>query len=318
MAYSDNYIFKWDDFQDSIRVNFRKLRSETDFCDVTLACEDGQQVEAHKLILSTASPFFEKVLRRNNQHPRPLIFMRGVKSEDLSAIVDFLYFGETSVAQQNLQSFLSVADELKLVGLSSGGEEKEVEQVRPNPEAGEEKVSEEGEVTKVQDDQIKVEVDDTLSVNKKRDMMGSVAKKSEEGVHSGVAFDAAISSFARELEIPSGLSLEKIIPKKGKNTENENNVTKRDGDQELQPDKLLSEKICSMMVPSKNKTPNGKLAHTCRVCGKEDQKSNIKHHIERHHMEGWKKDLKRCKFCEVICSSEFMVNHLVFVHNQKI
>ena len=52
MTYSDNYIFKWDDFQENIRVNFRKLRSETDFCDVTLACEDGQQVEAHKVILA--------------------------------------------------------------------------------------------------------------------------------------------------------------------------------------------------------------------------------------------------------------------------
>ena len=118
-------------------------------------------------------------------------------------------------------------------------------------------------------------------------------------LQSGLAFDAAISSFPRELEIPSGLSLEKIIPKKGKdwrgsNTENEDNVTKRDADQELQPDKVLSEKICSMMVPSKNKTPNGKMAHTCKVCGKEAQKSNIKHHIERHHMQGWKKDLKRC------------------------
>ena len=96
--------------------------------------------------------------------------MRGVKSEDLSAIVDFLYFGETSVAQQNLQSFLSIADELKLVGLCSGDEEKEVEQVGPNPEAGEEKVSEEGEEAKVQDDQIKVELDDTLFVNKKVDI----------------------------------------------------------------------------------------------------------------------------------------------------
>ena len=136
---TDNYIFKWDDFQESIRVNFRKLRSETDFCDVTLACEDGQQVEAHKVILSTSSPFFEKLLRRN-QHTHPLIYMRGLKSEDLSAIVDFLYFGETSVAQQNLDSFLSIADELKLVGLSSG-EDKEVEQSR-NLEGGEEKVSE--------------------------------------------------------------------------------------------------------------------------------------------------------------------------------
>ena len=309
---TDNYIFKWDDFQESIRVNFRKLRSETDFCDVTLACEDGQQVEAHKVILSTSSPFFEKLLRRN-KHTHPLIYMRGLKSEDLSAIVDFLYFGETSVAQQNLDSFLSIADELKLVGLSSG-DDKEVVQSR-NLEGGEQKVSEV---------QVKLEVSDE-TVRNKRDMVGSVAEKesakSEEIDQSGdVAFDAIncfATTVATELGIMSGLSLEKITPKA--NAKNKEKVTKRHDDQEQQ-DKLtlLSEKICSMMVPSKNKTPNGKMAHTCKVCGKEAQKSNIKHHIERHHMEGWKKDLISCKFCEAISSNEWMENHLLFVHNDKI
>ena len=30
--------------------------------------------------------------------------MRGLKSEDVSAIVDFLYFGEADVLQENLES----------------------------------------------------------------------------------------------------------------------------------------------------------------------------------------------------------------------
>ena len=43
--------------------------------------------------------------------------MRGVKSDDLSAIIDFLYFGETNVYQENLDSFLAIAQELQLKGL---------------------------------------------------------------------------------------------------------------------------------------------------------------------------------------------------------
>ena len=43
--------------------------------------------------------------------------MRGVKSEDLLAIVDFLYFGEANVNQENLDSFLALAEELQLQGL---------------------------------------------------------------------------------------------------------------------------------------------------------------------------------------------------------
>ena len=43
--------------------------------------------------------------------------MRGLKSEDLFAIVDFLYHGEANVFQENLDSFLAVAEELQLKGL---------------------------------------------------------------------------------------------------------------------------------------------------------------------------------------------------------
>ena len=43
--------------------------------------------------------------------------MRGMKSEDLVAIVDFLYCGEANVFQENLDSFLAIAEELQLKGL---------------------------------------------------------------------------------------------------------------------------------------------------------------------------------------------------------
>ena len=84
---------------------------------MTLACEDGTQVEAHKVILVASSPFFKDILKRH-KHPHPLIYMRGLKSEDLLAITDFLYFGEAKVLQENLDSFLALAEELRLKGLT--------------------------------------------------------------------------------------------------------------------------------------------------------------------------------------------------------
>ena len=53
--------------------------------------------------------------------------MRGIKSEDLLAIVDFLYYGEAKIYQENLDTFLSIAEELQLKGLNKieGGEEEE-------------------------------------------------------------------------------------------------------------------------------------------------------------------------------------------------
>ena len=44
--------------------------------------------------------------------------MRGMNSEELLAIVDFLYFGEANIFQEHLDSFLNIAEELQLKGLN--------------------------------------------------------------------------------------------------------------------------------------------------------------------------------------------------------
>ena len=124
---SEKLCLQWNDFQENVKSTFVNLRGDKHFTDVTLACEDGQQLEAHKVILAASSPFFQKLLERN-KHPHPLIYMRGVKSEDLFTIVDFLYRGEANVFQENLDSFLAIAEELQLKGLMGRAEEKEESQ----------------------------------------------------------------------------------------------------------------------------------------------------------------------------------------------
>ena len=72
---SEKLFLQWHDFQENAFVN---LREDNDFTDVTLACEDGQQVEAHKVILAASSPFLQKLLGRN-KHPHPLIYKKKVE-----------------------------------------------------------------------------------------------------------------------------------------------------------------------------------------------------------------------------------------------
>ena len=106
------------DFKDNVDTLFRSLRDQGDFADVTLACEDGQQVDAHKVILATSSSFFLNLLRRST-HAHPVVFMRGLKFADLLAIIDFVYYGEVHVFSENLDSFLAIAKELQLEGLTN-------------------------------------------------------------------------------------------------------------------------------------------------------------------------------------------------------
>ena len=120
---SEKLSLQWNDFLDNVKSSFGNLRDDNDFADVTLVCEDGQQVEAHKVVLASSSPFFQKLLGRN-KHPHPLIYMRGMKADDLLAMVDFLYRGEANIFQENLDSFLAIAEELQLKGLTEKPDEK--------------------------------------------------------------------------------------------------------------------------------------------------------------------------------------------------
>ena len=115
---------KWNDFQENIVSLFRSLKSDQDFTDVTLACED-QQFPAHKLVLSSCSPFFRTTLKKLSKQLHPVIFMRGLKSKHLEAVLDFIYKGETNVLQEDLEGFLLLAEELQLKGLEGGGAEEE-------------------------------------------------------------------------------------------------------------------------------------------------------------------------------------------------
>ena len=121
----ERLCLKWNDFQDILQDSFAKLRNDTDFTDVTLACED-QSIKVHKVILSACSPFFKKILK-THPHPQPLIYMGGMKLCDLAAIVDFIYLGEAKIFQEQLESFLALANELEVKGLNGRSDDKRSE-----------------------------------------------------------------------------------------------------------------------------------------------------------------------------------------------
>ena len=117
MAGPQKLCLNWKNFQTNISTAFRDLRSDNDFADVTLVCEDGQLFSAHKVILASSSPFFMGILKKY-KNPQPLIFLKGMRSEDLSAILDFFYFGEANIDQESLDAFLGLADDLQVLGLT--------------------------------------------------------------------------------------------------------------------------------------------------------------------------------------------------------
>ena len=116
MGSSEKFCLRWNDFESNISKAFREIREDKDFFDITLACEDDQ-IPAHKVILSACSPFFRAILKRN-KHEHPLLYLKGVKYNDLLSVLNFMYHGEVNVAQEDLNTFLAVAEDLKVKGLT--------------------------------------------------------------------------------------------------------------------------------------------------------------------------------------------------------
>ena len=121
---TDNFRLRWNDFEPNFVSSINQLREDSDFLDVTLVTSDcGSRVlQAHKVVLSACSNFFKQILRqqsRGHPHPNPFIFLRGIGYNDLVSILDFMYHGEVKIAQNNLNNFLTLAEELQIKGLAN-------------------------------------------------------------------------------------------------------------------------------------------------------------------------------------------------------
>ena len=111
----ERYSLTWEDFQTNVQSTFEKVRQSNDFSDVTLVGED-YQVEAHRLVLSAGSQFFQHVLKRLN-NPHALIYLKGTKRGEMETILSFLYLGEVTICRENLEQFLLTARDLQVRGV---------------------------------------------------------------------------------------------------------------------------------------------------------------------------------------------------------
>ena len=117
MMDSQKFNLCWNEFDKAASETMRNLISDQEFTDVTLTCDDDNQIHAHKIVLSSSSPVFRRMLLKN-PHPHPLIHLRGVSHSDLKSVLEFLYLGQTEVGQTQLPYFMTVARDLQIRGLS--------------------------------------------------------------------------------------------------------------------------------------------------------------------------------------------------------
>ena len=66
----DTYQLSWKEFRTHLVKTQQHLYQDKHFTDVTLVGDDDIQFAAHKIVLSSCSPFFRRLLQ-NNPSPSP-------------------------------------------------------------------------------------------------------------------------------------------------------------------------------------------------------------------------------------------------------
>merc|ERR1712183_168857 len=111
------YTLKWKYFSPNVKSRVSDVIKEQSFCDVTLVSDDQKPFQAHIYVLSTFSPVLKNILF-NNPHSHPLIYLRGVNHQELDSILQFIYFGKTSVDHSHILKFAQAAKKLQIKKLA--------------------------------------------------------------------------------------------------------------------------------------------------------------------------------------------------------
>ena len=126
------YSLEWNSYSDHLRNMMKEMLINDHFSDVTLVTEDKKHLKAHLNILSACSPFFKDILRKQNNS---MIYLRGIHFEEVESILQFIYLGKTSVQEEMLNEFLSVARSLEIKELSNAETSYSNDEIDDKPSA---------------------------------------------------------------------------------------------------------------------------------------------------------------------------------------
>lgn len=77
-------------------ANFAQLNQ---FCDVTIVCENGEKMQAHRTMLAACSMYFEKCLLNVSMDRETYIILKDCHYNDMQLIIEFIYNGSVHVEE---------------------------------------------------------------------------------------------------------------------------------------------------------------------------------------------------------------------------
>ncbi|KAL1132354.1 hypothetical protein AAG570_010310 [Ranatra chinensis] len=100
--------------------NLNLLRNNSRFCDVEIVA-GGKVLKAHRSVLSASSPYFQAMFSNGLvEEQKDRIEIHYIEPHILTTIIDFIYTGEMTITQENVQDLIVAADMLELKEVVSG------------------------------------------------------------------------------------------------------------------------------------------------------------------------------------------------------
>ena len=123
----EQFNLNWHTYSDHLKEMMINLMESYETADVTLVSEDKTKFKAHKFVLNACSPVFQSILNDMPQKENSVIYLRGVLSQEMKSILQFMYLGQATFYHYSINEFLNVAKTLKIKGISKDVESDETE-----------------------------------------------------------------------------------------------------------------------------------------------------------------------------------------------
>lgn len=127
----EHYSLRWNNHQAHLLRSFEALLHAETLVDVTLVCAE-RRVRAHKVLLGACSPLFRRIFSEN-PCKHPVIVLKDFQGWEVQAVVDFMYRGEVSVAQEQLGTVIRAGESLQVRGLADQDREEQARSPPPTP-----------------------------------------------------------------------------------------------------------------------------------------------------------------------------------------
>ncbi|XP_015123823.1 zinc finger protein 3 homolog isoform X2 [Diachasma alloeum] len=137
IAASENYQLKWHSYGAHLHSSVATLLHSESFADVLLATSCGRHVAAHRFVLAACSSYLSHIFQTchfgaNTNAPIIVVLPTEIGYRTLKILIQYMYSGEATVTNDQLEGVLKAGDILRVRGLWRSNSASKKENIQSN------------------------------------------------------------------------------------------------------------------------------------------------------------------------------------------